>query len=798
MDFCALVGGSECEGLTLRWFARVVVRNRMHGTEFIQDLAVVMLVAGIVGWLCHRIGLSVVVGYLAAGMVVGPFTPPFSLVTSAERIETMAQVGLVFLMFSIGMKLSLRKLRRLGPALVVATAVGAVVMYIFARALGAALGWPPTQTLFLAAMCMVSSSAIISKVLADAGGTHEKTSQTAMGVSVLEDVVAIVMLAVLNSVVATNAPETAGGMGDTLGLLGAFVMLAGVAGLLAVPWLLRKLSLTASDELTTIMVAGLLFMLAVLAQRAGFSLALGAFILGAIVAETPFRTQMNRTFEGMHDVFSAVFFVAIGMLIDLKSAAHLWWLALLIAGFALIGRTLAVSTGMMVTGASTRDALTVGASVTPLGEFSFIIVQVGVLAGVLPGHWQAVAVGVVLITAVTAPVLAKRASSIGVWAEARQPRWLESWLKYYHSWLERMQARRSGNVLWQLSRKRVLQIVVEVFVVTGLLVFADSLLVTLMPFIPGKSVFPHAPQALFWCILTIVVLAPLFAIWRNVSALAMMLAEVSTEHRRDAGRLRPVVETGVKVVAGIVMFIWLGAVAPVAEMGRWVPALVVALGLGVVAFARQKLIYWHSVIEGELQERIVQSDEKFTGTTAPWLEQHTEWQLQLSECVVPDLADVRGRTIGELALRKRHGCTVAGVERQGVMIGNPMPTTALFPRDKVLLLGDAAQVAAGMRVLSSVDGSATAEVEATPHGHFDEVRMETCEVPLGSALAGRTLADLAPTRRCGVQVAGIHRGGLRILNPAGTEQLLAHDDVLVLGSPDQITAFKSWANEGAV
>src|SRR3954470_6347467 len=168
----------------------------MHGIDFIKDLAVVMLVAGLVGWACHRAGLSVVVGYLVAGMVVGPYTPPFSLVSDITRIETLAQVGLIFLMFSIGMGLSLRKPRRLGLSLLVATFTGAVVMYNLPRAVGAAMEWTTVQSAFLAAMLMVSSSAIISKALQEVGGTHEKSGQLAMGVSVLEDVVAIVMLTI--------------------------------------------------------------------------------------------------------------------------------------------------------------------------------------------------------------------------------------------------------------------------------------------------------------------------------------------------------------------------------------------------------------------------------------------------------------------------------------------------------------------------------------------------------------------------------------------------------------------------
>ncbi|HET7536477.1 MAG TPA: cation:proton antiporter [Candidatus Didemnitutus sp.] len=759
----------------------------MHGFDFIQDLAIVMLVAGLVGWLCHRVGLSVVVGYLAAGMVIGPHTPPFSLVSSVQRIETLSQVGLVFLMFSIGMKLSIRKLRRLGGLLVVATVVGAIVMYNLARAVGAGLGWPQAHTTFLAAMLMVSSSAIISKVLHEIGGTHEKAGQMAMGVSVLEDLVAVVMLTILGSLTHVSGPvETS--LGDTLGSLGAFIALAGVAGLLAVPWLLRKMSLTADQELMSIVMAGLLFMLAILAQRAGFSLALGAFLLGAIVAETPHRIQVDRSFEGLRDIFSAVFFVAIGMMIDLKEAAHLWWLVLLLGVVALAGRTIAIGTGMLVTGASTREAVSIGLCVTPLGEFTFIIAQMGIIAGVLPPHFQAVAVGISLMTTLVAPALMRRAPQIGEWVENRQPRWLENWLQHYRGWLERLTQRHQRSVIWQLSRKRVLQITVEVLVVTGLLVFSESIFDTVTEFLPGQQLSPYAPQVVFWVMLTLIVVVPLLAIWRNVAALAMIYAEMSTAGNANAARLKPVVETGIKAVAGLLLFIWLSAVVPVSGMGRWVPVLALALAIGAVLLLRRKLVYWHSVLEVELQERLIQDEAKFTGTTAPWLAQHGEWHLALTECVLPDLAECRGRTLGELGLRAKFGCVVAGVERQGVMIGNPSPDLALYPHDKVLLLGDPKQTAAGKTFLGQV-------AVAAPASTFDEVRMELVELPAASRLNGSTLAELAPSRRCGVQVAGINRGGLRLLNPGGDERLLAGDDVLVLGSPDQIAAFRAWANE---
>ena len=173
----------------------------MPGFHLIQDLAVILVVAGVAGWICQRAGLSVVVGFLVAGMLIGPHTPPFALVTEVERVETLAQLGLVFLMFSIGLQLSLRKLRRLGVGLLVATFAGALGVYQLSRLAALALGWNATEGLFLAGMLMVSSSAIISKILRETGTNHERAGQLAMGVSVLEDVVAVVMLTVLNSLV---------------------------------------------------------------------------------------------------------------------------------------------------------------------------------------------------------------------------------------------------------------------------------------------------------------------------------------------------------------------------------------------------------------------------------------------------------------------------------------------------------------------------------------------------------------------------------------------------------------------
>lgn len=225
-----------------------------------------LLAAGVAGTLCRRFGLSVIVGYLVAGMVIGPFTPPFSFVQDVERIQTLSQVGLVFLMFGIGLGLSLTKLGRLGAPALLATGVGAVLMLVFTRALGAALGWSAAQSLYVSAMLMVSSSAVIAKVIAELNLGHERPAQVALGVTLLEDIVAVVMLTLLG---AQASGGSGGQLGPVLAGMGAFVTLLVGAGLLMVPRLLRRLEARADPELQTIVVAGLLFLLAVVAARAG-------------------------------------------------------------------------------------------------------------------------------------------------------------------------------------------------------------------------------------------------------------------------------------------------------------------------------------------------------------------------------------------------------------------------------------------------------------------------------------------------------------------------------------------------
>ena len=754
----------------------------MIGLEFIRDLGIVVFVAALAGWGCKRIGLSQVVGYLLAGLIVGPYTPPASLVTDTGRIQTLAQLGLVFLMFSIGMQLSLRRLKALGLSLLVATGLGAVAVVTLARGLAPVLGLDAVQGLFLAGMLVSSSSAIVSKSLLESGRLHSPSGQFAGAITVLEDVVAVVMLALL-----TSYAKLGGGgevrLGAALGEMGAFVALLGVGGLLLMPWLLRRMEHNGSDELRTLLVAGLLCLLAFGAQSAGYSLALGAFLLGVVVADTPQRGALERAFGGLRDVFSAVFFVAIGMMIDLHGFGAIWWQVLAVAAFALVARPLACSLALLATGQPARVALEGGLSLTPLGEFAFIAAQLGVSTGILPKEYQPLSVGVSLITALAAPVLTARAETLAGAVLRREPALVGRLIDEYRGWLERVQAKRAGNQLWLLCRKRVLQIAVGVAFGSGLLLFAPPLERAVRELAGLDAVLPRFSQLVFWCVLALAVLTVCVAIWRNLSVLAMMLAESTTRDLPNAATLRPVAEAGLKIAGGAALFFWLVAVSPVHPHRVWVPLAVVAVAAVVLALLWRKLIYWHSHMEVRLQESMEANGAG--GAAALIAQAPQEWELHIEEVTLPEQSGAAGRSLGELDLRRRHGCAVVGVDRHGSGLVNPEGATVLYPLDRLLLLGAREQIVAARHELEASAGQ--------PAGpKLSDLVLHRVRVPAASPRAGQTLATLDLRRVSGVQIAGIQRGGERLLNPSGAERLLERDDLLVLGTPEQLRQFRRW------
>jgi CPA2 family monovalent cation:H+ antiporter-2 len=393
------------------------------------------------------------------------------------------------------------------------------------------------------------------------------------------------------------------------------------------------------------------------------------------------------------------------------------------------------------------------------------------------------------MTSLVAPLLMRRSEKIAGKVLALRPGWLVSALDGYHDWLERMRERRSGNVLWKLSRKRIIQIVVELLFVSGLLVFAEPMEQTVTEWLGRDWLFENGPAYLFWLGLVAVSTMPLFAAWRNIGALAMIVADFSTHGHPRAAHLRPLIANGARLIALVTLVVWVASFAPSGAVARWILLASLLIAATSLLLLRRRLVYWHSELEVELQGLLDENTTgRLTATSVPWLGRHDEWRLNVTECVIPDLAACSGLTLAQLNLRSRHGCTVVGIERQGCMIAQPGPECALYPRDRVLMLGSPEQTAAAKAGLCVVS-------VATEGSEFDAVGLELVSVPAGSRAAGRTLAELAPSAGHGVQITGIRRGAIRLLGPGGEERVGAGDELLTFGTPVKLRAFKAWVRD---
>lgn len=766
----------------------------MQEINLIQDLAILLLAAGIAGLLCKRLGLSAIVGYLTAGIIVGPHTPPFSLVTDEARVLALSQVGLVFLMFGIGLGLSLSKFARLGVGTLLATILGATGVLVLTQAAGPLAGWSPLQAMFVAAMLMVSSSAVIAKVVNEQQLAHERSSQTALAVTVLEDVVAVTMLTILASQVGT-ASDDPSGLGRLLGGLSAFVVLLVGGGLLLVPRLMRRLETRADPEMQTVIVGGVLFALALAAAKAGYSIALGAFLFGAIVAEIPQKLGVEASFRGLRDVFSSVFFVSIGMMIDLKLLVDVWPMVLALTGFALVARPIACGLALVTVGTPPAEARKAALLLTPLGEFSFIIAQLGVSAAILPRTYYPIAVGASILTILATPLMARHRTTLLRALHAIEPGWMARGLDAYHAWFLQIRDRRPRTPLWGLLRPRLAQIAWELLFVSGVLIFAEVLFDAFVGLTWVQAMAPATIGYVFWSIITIVALVPLVAIWRNCSALAMILGEVWENPRLPRATIERVFKTGMVLALAV----WLGLLLPHAPFARWGWLLNAVGGIAVVtAFSRQ-LVLWHShwqvSVREVLADRRADISELRAEARAALGENLEAWKVVLGDATLPAGSAYAGKTLEELEIPARFNSAVVEVDRNGYTIRAPAADFALYPGDTVLLVGPAGGVAAARSLLEAgaqdlLDGSDFAGVVLDTSHVIDEQ-------------VGKSLGELQLASRAGVRVVGIEREGQRIINPPASERLHRGDELLVFGTLEKIGRFKkarlrpeAWSAEG--
>lgn len=673
----------------------------MHHITFLQDLAVVMIIAAIVTVVFRRLKQPVVLGYILAGVIIGKHTPPFVLITDENTVKTLSELGVIFLMFSLGLEFSLRKLRAVGSTALIAAVLEILVMVWAGYQLGLAFGWNKMDSIFLGAILSISSTTIIIKALEELGKTKDRFAGLIFGILIVEDLLAIVMLALLSGY-ATTGSMAAGDIGYTVLKLGAFLGALLVGGLILVPRLLNWVAKFKSNETLLICVLGLCFGVSLLAVKLGYSVALGAFLIGAIIAEARQIVKIEALTHPVRDLFSAVFFVSIGMLIDphllLKYAGPI----LIITAVVVIGKVAACSFGAFICGNERRDSLRVGMGLAQIGEFSFIIAALGLQLKVTSDFIYPIAVAVSALTTLLTPYLIRASDSVVAWFERKAPRRLSAKLDAYTRWVGDVGQSRRGSMAGTLLRKWAWHIALNFLLVAGVFITAAALRGRAMAWWPTAPGGDDGVKAMLWLAAMFLSLPMLIASVRKLEAMAMLISETSVT--RAAGgeatdAYRGVIRNTI-LFAGCAGFVLLLIVLSSAILPSWKVLIGAAVIIAIAYFLlRRSFTRLYSKAQAALFETFAQpppSHQPESSTVIPAMMR----EAKLKVVVLEESSPGAGKLIVELRLRTETGASIVGIERAGENIINPGPDEELRASDRVLLLGTRGQLDSAAALLT--------------------------------------------------------------------------------------------------
>lgn len=648
--------------------------------EFLKSLTVVLAVAAITTVVFQRLRQPVVLGYILAGLIVGPHVP-IPLVADPGVVQTLSEVGVILLMFSLGLDFSLRKLITVGPTAGPTALLETSLMVWLGFTIGRLFGWTALESLFTGAVIAISSTTIIAKAFAEQGITG-KLRELVVGVLIVEDLIAILLMAILTAL-ASGSGLAAGPLAATIARLAAFLVgLVGI-GLLLVPRAIHAISRLNRRETTLVASIGICFTIALLAQAFGYSVALGAFLAGSLVAESGEEKQIERLVEPVRDMFAAVFFVSVGMLIDPALVARHWPAVVVLTAAVVLGKVLGVSLGAFLTGSGMRTSVQAGLSLAQIGEFSFILAGLGLALHATGQFLYAVAVAVSALTTLLTPWMIRASVPVAAWVDRKLPRPLQTFAALYGSWLEELRWRRPAATAMAGLRRLLRLLVLDAALIAGLIVATSASIRRIVAF--ARDQLGMSEVVTRWLVLAVAVAlsAPFcIGVIRVSQKLGVTLARLALPAEKlkrvdfAAAPRRMLVVTfqlaGVLLV-GTPLLALTQPFLPAASGAAVLALLVVVLGVAFWRSATNLQGHVRAGAEVILEALAAQARPRPTPTAGDTLEHVHQLLPGLGALAAlrldPGSAAI-GRTLAQLNLRGRTGATVLAITRTegGVLV----------------------------------------------------------------------------------------------------------------------------------
>jgi CPA2 family monovalent cation:H+ antiporter-2 len=578
----------------------------MHELTFIQDLATVMLVAGLTTVIFQRLRQPVVLGYIIAGVVIGPYTLPVVFIHEEQTIRTLSELGVIMLLFALGLEFSLEKLRKVGGTALVAAFAEIVLMIWIGYEIGRFFNWRAMDALFLGAMMSISSTTIIMKALEDLGLKRERFAQLMFGILIVEDVLAIVLMALLTGIASTGGVEAGEAFG-AIGKLALFMAVSLVVGLLLVPRVIDYIARVSRNDVLLVAVLGLCFGFCLLVTEMGYSVALGAFMIGAIVAESNSVARIERIIMPVRDMFSAVFFVAIGMLIDPHLLLEYALPISVVTVAVVVGKVVTCSFGSFVAGNGGRTSLRVGMGLAQIGEFSFVIASLGLTLKVTSDFLYPVAVAVSAITTFLTPYLIRLADPLAGVLGRRLPARLSGSLQAYTGWMGGLGLSGQGAMVMKMIRRLVWHVVINMMLVIAVFIAMAFAYRRGFLHVDLLASHPVVQRSLVWSVAALLSLPMIVAAYRKAGALGMLLAEISIPERVGGSRnlaIRGVLGRLIPLIVMLALGVLVAALASTILPPREVALVLVLIGIVLTWLLWRLLVQVHARLQAALRDTL--------------------------------------------------------------------------------------------------------------------------------------------------------------------------------------------------
>lgn len=733
-----------------------------HLPALIKDLALILGSAGIITLFFKKLRQPVVLGYIIAGLLVGPNFKLFPTITDLESIRIWAEIGVVFLLFALGIEFSFKKLLKVGGSAAITGVVELSCMMVLGYSMGQILGWPYMDSLFLGGIIAISSTTIIFRAFDELGLKSQQFTGLVLGVLVIEDLVAILLMVLLSTVAVSRQFEGSQMLFSILKLL-FFLCLWFVMGIFLLPTFFKRVSRWLNSETLLIISLGLCLGMVVLADKVGFSAALGAFIMGSILAETTQAEKIEHLIASVKDLFGAIFFVSVGMLIDPAILVQYAVPVLILTVGVMAGKTIFVSAGALLSGRTLKQSVKAGTSMSQIGEFSFIIASLGVSLKVTSSYLYPIAVGVSVITTFATPYMIRLADPLYQFLQKTLPRrWIKSLDRYSSS---------SQTIEGESDWKRFLHFYLQIVLVNSVVIIALILLTTyfLLPFI-----LKHVENLLFGRIVTAMTALLLMSpfIWAltvkkiKKSAYAALWLNQKYSHG-------PLVM--LEVARNLLAIVLVGSLMQqIFPFWMAVTTTIVFMMVVLVIF-RQKLQQFYQRIEDRflhnLHEKEVAEQQRARNHLSPWDGHITQYKIS-------PLAPFIGQTLESLKWREQYGINIAFIERGSLVLYAPARQERMYPYDTIGVIGTDQQLLEFGKII----------VECTEGFNADKenVELENIVVDEHTRLKGKTIRGSGIREQTNGLVVGIERQGERILNPASDLVFEWGDVVWIVGDRKKI------------